>query len=169
MVSLSQQFDTALEYLKNNSPEPLFFPIGGEEKIYLADHRKPNGAYIENAVERALRLYDALPAPPVILKIQGDSESPLLSSLKRLGLSSPDEMTEDALFWKLPTKPLFLRALFREIIKSEISPEGLEELSGAVFFLNPAPPFLFQLPDDRSAQVLIREVPSALAHLQQRI
>lgn len=169
MVSLSQQFDTALEYLKNNSPESLFFLIGGEEKIYLADHRKPNGAYIENAVERALQLYDALPAPPVILKIQGDPDSPLFASLKRLGLSSPDEMTEDALFWKLPTKPLFLRALFREIIKSEISPEGLEELSGAVFFLNPALPFLFQLPDDRFAQVLIREVPPALAHLQQRI
>ena len=169
MASLSQQFDTALKQLKSKSPSPLFFPIGGEEKIYLADHRKPNGADVENAVERALRLYDALPAPPVILKIQGDPDSPLFASLKRLGLSSPDEMTEDALFWKLPAKPPFLRTLFREIIKSEISPEGLEELSGAVFFLNPALPFLFQLPDDRFAQVLIRKVPPALAHLQQRI
>ena len=169
MAVLSRQFDAAVEHLRRNSPEPLFFPIGGEEKIYLADHRKPNGAYIENAVERALRLYDALPAAPVILKIQGSPDSPLFSSLNRLGLSSPDETTDTALFWKIPAKPLFLRSLFREIIKSEISPEGLEELSGAVFFLDPAFPFLFQLPDDRSAQVLIREVPSALAHLQQRI
>ena len=166
MTSLSQQFDTALEFLSSNSQDFLSFPIGGEEKIYLADHRKPNGAYIENAVVRALLLYEALPAAPVILKIQGSPASPLLSSFSRLGIASPDEVTEAAFFWKLPAKPPFLRTLFREIIKSEISPEGLEELSGAVSFLNPAVPFLFQLPDDRSAQVLIPEAPPALKQLQ---
>ena len=159
MDALSSKFEAALEYLGCNFAQSLSFPIGGEEKIYLADHRKPNGAYIENGVERAFLLYNALPAAPGILKIQGSPGSPLFPRLREMGFPSPDEITPQALFWEIPPKPLFLRMLFREIIKSEMSPEGLEELCGTVFFLNTDLPFLFQLPDDRSAQVLIREVP----------
>lgn len=37
----------------SSAPYGIRFQIGGNEEIYLGDHRKPNGAYIENAVDRA--------------------------------------------------------------------------------------------------------------------
>ena len=164
MESLDKQFSDAWEQIRKSHAETISFPIGGEEKIYLADHRKPNGAYIENGVERALLLYDALPAAPRILKIDlsPGEDIQALAFLEKLHLPSPDLTSADALYWKIPPKPHFLRTLFREIIKSEISPDGLEELSGSVSFLDPDLPFLFRILDDRSAEVIIFSCPDSL-------
>lgn len=57
-------------------PYGIRFQIGGDEDIYLGNHRKPNGVYIKNAVNRALQIYVHLPAAPNILRID---ESPNLS------------------------------------------------------------------------------------------
>ena len=168
MESLDKQFDTAWETLEKSHAKAISFPIGGEEKIYLADHRMPNGAYIENGVLRALKIYESLPAAPVILKIGLNQDFVSPAFFEKLHLPAPEQVTPNALYWKIPPKPHFLRTLFREIIKSEISPDGLEELSGSVSFLNPDRPFLYQLADDRSAQVFILDAPPGLCQLQNK-
>ena len=129
------------------APYSLRFQIGGDEDIYLGDHRKPNGAYIEHAVERALSIYAQLPMEPDILRIDGCPE------LFIPGLPDPDQRAGASAFWSISREPVFLRKLFREIIRAEIDPEGLEELVSSVYFLNSRDHVLFHLYDDRGADV----------------
>ena len=131
--------------------------IGGQEPIYLADHREPNGAYIENGLQRALALMGELPAKQWILRIDQDPMEPVLTAanLNRLHLSQPERVLSrggfQACLWQLPNQPEHFRHLFREIIRSEISPMGLEGLCGTVSLLNPDHALIFRLTDDRSA------------------
>ncbi len=132
-------------------PYGIRFRIGGGEDIYLGDHRKPNGAYIENAVDRALRIYANLPAAPDILRID---ECPNLSIP---GLPKPDQEVGDSSYWSIPKEPAFLRKLFREIVKAEIDSTGIENLVSNVYFLNSRKDVLFHLYDDRGADVMAAE------------
>ena len=133
------------------APFGLRFAIGGDEDIYLGDHRKPNGAYIENALDRALNIYARLPAAPDILRID---DCPGLSIP---GLPRPEQQAGDAAYWRIPKEPEFLRKLLREIIKAEIHPGGIEELVSNVYFLNSRKDVLFHLYDDRGADVAAPE------------
>ena len=114
----------------------------------MGDHRKPNGAYIENAVDRALRIYAQLPAAPDILRID---ECPDLSIP---GLSKPDQTDGNSSYWSIPKEPAFLRKLFREIVKAEIDSTGIEGLVSNVYFLNSQKDVLFHLYDDRGVDVV---------------
>ncbi len=134
-----------------SAPYGIRFQIGGDEDIYLGDHRKPNGAYIENAIDRALRIYAQLPAVPNILWID---ECPNLSIP---GLPKPDQEVGDSSYWSIPKEPVFLRKLFREILKAEIDSTGIENLVSNVYFLNSRKDVLFHLYDDRGADVVAAE------------
>ena len=130
------------------APYGIRFQIGGDEEIYLGDHRKPNGAYIENAVDRALKIYVQLPAAPDILRID---DCPNLSIP---GLPKPDQIVGNSSYWSIPKEPVFLRKLFREIVKAEIDSTGIENLVSNVYFLNSRKDVLFHLYDDRGADVV---------------
>ena len=129
-------------------PYGIRFQIGGDEDIYLGDHRKPNGAYIENAVDRALKIYSQLPAAPDILRIDE------YLNLSIPGLPKPNQRVGDSSYWSIPKEPTFLRKLFREIIRAEIDSTGIEGLVSNVYFLNSERNVLFHLYDDRGADVV---------------
>ncbi len=140
-----QQLPCAVFY---SSSYGIRFQIGGDEEIYLGDHRKPNGAYIENAVDRALRIYAQLPAAPDILRID---DCPNLSIS---GLPAPAKRVGDSAYWQIDKEPEFLRKLFREIVRAEIDSTGIEGLVSNVYFLNSRKNVLFHLCDDRGADVV---------------
>ena len=150
-----------LPYPLGEQPSPTIrFTIGGPEPIYLADHREPNGTYVENALDRLLSLVKALPAPPDLLRIDLDTqELPLTDSLlSRLHLPQPDRIQDlpdfqQACYWQLSGDPEDLRHLLREIIRSEISPEGLEGLCGTVYLAQRDRNLLVHPADDRFAYV----------------
>lgn len=157
----SERFETSIQQigLKDlpcavfySAPYGIRFQIGGDEKIYLGDHRKPNGTYIENAVERALRIYVQLPTSPNILRID---ECPDLSIP---GLPKPDQIVGNSSYWSIPKEPVFLRKLFREIVKTEIDSTGVESLVSNVYFLNSEMNVLFHLYDDRGVDVVAADV-----------
>ena len=131
------------------SDRGLRFQIGGEEPIYLADHRRPNGAYIEHAVDRALEVYAHLPQAPDVLRIDGCDGLPFLPP--------PHSRTGSSCYWAIGPEPEFLRKLFREIVRAELDPMGLEELTGNVYFANTEAAVLFQLYDDRWARAAAAE------------
>ena len=133
------------------APYGIRFQIGGDEDIYLGDHRKPNGAYIENAVDRALKIYAQLPAAPDILRIDD------CPSLSIPGLPEPDQKVGTSSYWSIPKEPVFLRKLFREIVKAEIDSAGIENLVSNVYFLSSRKNVLFHLYDDRGADVVAAE------------
>ena len=128
-----------------SAPAAVRFAIGGDEKIYLGDHRKPNGAYIENAVDRALALYDALPGTPDLLRIDG---CPGLSLLP-----PPDQQQGESAYWNIEKGLPCLRKLLREIVRSELDPAGLEDLMDSVYFLDSYRDVLYHLYDDRGCDV----------------
>lgn len=135
----------------HSAPVCIRFQIGGREDIYLADHRRPNGAYIENAVDRALEIYSRLPAAPDLLRID---ESPGLSLP---GLPKPGLCEGDSCYWALSGDMPFLEKLLREIIRAELEPAGIDTLVSNVYFLNTQRDVLFQLYDDRGADVAAAE------------
>ena len=157
MESLYKQFSDSIQRIKLKSlpcavfcsaPYGIRFQIGGDEDVYLGDHRKPNGAYIENAVDWALRIYTQLPAAPDILRIDE------CHGLSIPGLPKPDQEVGDSSYWSIPKEPVFLRNLFREIVKAEIDSTGIENLVSNVYFLNSQKDVLFHLYDDRGADVV---------------
>ena len=131
-----------------SAPYGIRFQIGGDAEIYLGDHRKPNGVYIENAVDRALQIYSQLPAEPNILRID---ECPNLSVPS---LPKPDQQVGESSYWSIPKEPAFLRKLFREIIRAEIDSTGMESLVSNVYFMNAEKNVLFHLYDDRGTDVV---------------
>ena len=146
MEELHLYFEASLERLHSlPGAATLHFAVGGEEKIYLGDHRKPNGAYIENAVDRAMAIYEALPGRPDLLRIDGCPALPFLPP--------PGEQYRGSCYWGLPKEPPFLRKLLREIIRSELDPAGIEALASGVYFLDACRNVLYFLYDDRGCDV----------------
>ena len=155
MQTPDARFDSLLTVLSLKEPlctaslaaadHRLTFAVGGSEDIYLADHREPNGAYVENGVQRVISLVQSLPEPPSLLRIDCRlSDCPP----SRLHLPQPDCIREQSLYWQL-SPDADLCPLFREIIRSELSPTGLECLCGSVFLLWEADPLILHLYDDR--------------------
>ena len=142
-----------------SAPAAVRFAVGGEEKIYLGDHRKPNGAYIENAVDRALALYEALPGKPDLLRID---DCPGLSLLP-----PPDQQTGGSAYWSIERGLPSLRKLFREIVRSELDPAGIEGLVDSVYFLDSYRDLLFHLFDDRGCDIAAADG-ACLASLRDR-
>ena len=164
MKLLHEYFVTSLERMgiaglpgDLSGPGRFRFSVGGEEKIFLGDHRRPNGAYIENAADRAVALYEALPGPPDILRIDDCQDLPFLPS--------PEERLGASCYWTLPKEPPWLRKLFREIIRSELDPAGIEGLTGNVYFLDTFRDVLFHLYDDRGCDI-VAATPETLASLR---
>ena len=169
MRDLHSLFTSTLEAVHadkgGGAPISLRFSIGGTEKIYLADHRKPNGAYIENALQRALTIWGDLPAPPDLLCIDvcREPEEPL-PPFRVLGLpaphrtaelpAQPDGCVRESLYWALEPQPSFLPKLFREIIRAELSAQGMEWLCGTVWLADTCNGLIFHLYDDRGADLL---------------
>ena len=134
--------------LLDSTPAGLRFQIGGSEDIYLADHRRPNGAYVENAVDRALALYARLPAAPDLLRID---ECPGFTAP---GLSAPNLCCGDSSYWEIGANPPFLTKLLREIVRAELDPTGTDTLVSNVYFMSTRLNFIFQLYDDRGADLV---------------
>ena len=157
MEDLKKKFDESLKQIGlKELPCAVFysatvgirFQIGGDEDIYLGDHRKPNGAYIENAVDRALKIYAQLPAAPDILRVDD------CPNLAIPGLPKPEQKNGTSCYWNISSGTPFLRKLFREIVKAEIDSTGIEDLVSNVYFLNSEKSVLFHLYDDRGADVV---------------
>ena len=178
MHILSSRFSRTLEALRlpalpcpilQLAPAALRFQIGGKGGPYLADHRKPSGAYLQEALDRAMALYAALPQAPDLLRIDRDkafAEDLPLSALRKLGLPDPEEVLDtgsrEFFFWHLPPEPPFLRSLLREILRAELDAEGLDALTGNVYFLSTGVPLLYHLCDDRYADLAAGERESLL-------
>ena len=162
-------------HLPDNDLDLMAFSISSSEKIYLADHREPNGAYIENTLTQAVTLYDCLLCRPSLLRIDclpSEGEPCLFSPslLRQLHLPAPEEIRRpdqksggaapESLYWQIPEDTEFLRNLFREIIRCELSPRGIEALYDSVYLAAEEPPLLYHLADDRSVSILLRNIPA---------
>ena len=129
------------------APFGIRFRAGGDELIYLGHHRRPNCIYIDNAADRAMRIYKHLPAAPNILRIDQCPD------LMIPGLPPADQIIGTSSYWKLEKDVPFLGDLFREIVSAEIDPSGTDTLSSNVYFINTRKDLIFQLYDDRWADV----------------
>lgn len=134
---------------------------------YLADHRRPSGDYIDHAIGQALALYRCLPVGPALLRIDREEEDAqvlTLGRLRRMGLPEPDfqqvQQGITHIYWQFFREPDFLIPLFREIVRGELDPAGLDGLCRHVYFLNRRHRILFHVPDDREVQICAPESPS---------
>lgn len=184
MASLHDYFEAALRdmgipalpcALTQLCPASIKFDLVGDEKPYLADHRKPSGAYIQKALDRGLAIYAALPHAPELLRIHRDKEDAEdlpLEALLQLGLPQPDQIfstdSREYFYWALPKTPPYLRRLLREIIRGELDPQGLDLLCGTVYFLNTREQVLFHLQDDRWAYAAAKD-PASLRSLRDNL
>ena len=155
-----------------HAPVGIRFEIGGEEPIYLdrrAAKLKTNPAYVQGALERAAAIYQALPAVPNLLRIDGypdeePAESLLAVIRQRAGLPAPDEqfpateLDEDGdthaqvqFYWDLSKTSFQPELLLREIILGDIG--GWNGFVSSVYLTGPGP-FLYHLYDDRGLDVL---------------
>ena len=155
-----------------HAPVGIRFKIGGEEPIYLdrrAAKLKTNPAYVQGALERAAAIYQALPAVPNLLRIDGypdeePAESLLTVIRQRVGLPVPDEqlpateLDEDGdthaqvqFYWDLSKISFQPELLLREIILGDIG--GWNGFVSSVYLAGPGP-FLYHLYDDRGLDVL---------------
>lgn len=183
---LSKCFETILHNLGLERLEhPLFyhapvairFEIGGDDPVYLesgyldenTEELTPNPTYVQGALERALTIYQNLPAPPDILRIDGYSEEESAESLltairQRAALPAPHEQStvtvidEDGathsqvqFYWDLSKINFQPELLLREIILGDIG--GWNGFVSSVYLAGPEP-FLYHLYDDRGLDVL---------------
>ena len=160
MSDLMEYFARSEEAIASAGPGArIRFAIGGEEKIYLGDHRRPNGAYIENAADRAMKIYEALPGRPDILRIDGCTGPSFLPP--------PHFQAGESRFWSIEKGLPCLRKLLREIIRAELDAAGLEDLVDSVCFLDSRRHLLYHLRDDRCCDVSAAD-PKDLETLAQR-
>lgn len=186
-VSLSARFQRVIVGLGMERLEhPLFycapvglrFAIGGAGPIYWdADLSMPDPAYVNGALERALAIYEGLPEPPDLLRIDGYPEEDmndidvLLAELcGRTGLPAPhervvirlsgeiDQAAGDAapfrqvqFYWDLSKLEFQYKKLLKEIILGDIG--GWPGFVSSVY-LTEKGPILYHLYDDRGLDVL---------------
>ena len=152
-----------------NAPIGIRFEIGDAEKIYLK-RGKINPAYIEQAANRASKIYQHLPTFDLLrIDIYPDERSfqqrPLnLNDFTNIGLPLPkekmcekiimddDEYKRDSLYWELSSQEIDIDKLLAEIIKADIG--GFNELASAVYFINTKEKILYHLYDDRGLDVV---------------
>ena len=85
-----------------HAPVGIRFEIGGEEPVYLdTEPYRPNPAYINDALKRARTIYEKLPEPPDLLRIDScpdeEDEDTLVSTIcRRAGLHAPHQQKIEA-------------------------------------------------------------------------
>lgn len=173
---LAERFQKRIEALGMDKLEhPLFyhapiairFEIGGSAPVYQR-RGKINPAYLSGARERALRIYEALPEKPQLLRIdtypyEETAEELAQKICHHAGLPAPHEtradMIEDedesfeqvALYWDLSKFDFAEEPLIMEILRGDIG--GCEAFVSSVFLLA-QDPVLYHLYDDRGLDVL---------------
>lgn len=158
-----------------NAPIGIRFEIGGAEKIYLI-RGKINPAYIEQAVNRASKIYQHLPAFDLLrIDIYPDERSfqqrPLdLNDFTNIGLPLPkekmrekiimddEEYERECLYWELSSQKIDIDKLLTEIIRADIG--GFNELASTVYFINAKEKILYHLYDDRGLDVVAKTAKS---------
>lgn len=168
-------YDIGFDSLENpifyNAPIGIRFEIGGEDDVYIKKGmtRKlhPNPKYVNKAVERASRIFDALPRKDWILRIDLSDEREIKKILKVLQLVSSHEkvlnkyeedgekMTHCELYWSLNDIDWSAETIIREIIVADIG--GLNCLASAVYLLHPNENILYHLYDDRGLDVVAKD------------
>lgn len=168
-------YDIGFDSLENpifyNAPIGIRFEIGGEDDVYIKKGmlRKlhPNRKYVNKAVERASRIFDALPKKDWILRIDLCDEREIKKILKVLQLVSSHEkvlnkyeedgekMTHCELYWSLNDIDWSPETIIREIILADIG--GLNCLVSAVYLLHPNENVLYHLYDDRGLDLVAKD------------
>lgn len=161
----------ALEHpLFYHGPVGIRFAIGGGEPVYLdTEPRTPNPAYVNGALKRARTIYEKLPEPPDLLRIDGcpdeeDADTLISTICRRAGLPAPHQQKIEAaalpdqppfrqlqLYWDLSELKFCPESLLREIILGDIG--GWPGFVSSVYLAGPGP-ILYHLYDDRGLDVL---------------
>lgn len=151
----------------HSAPIGIRFEIGGSEDVYLPNHRGMNPIYVDHAFHRAKTLFDNLPCPPDLLRIDsypGEKDEITPQILSQIGLPAPDEsiqgrrVDEDGcclqehLYWDLTKGRCQTDKLLLELIKSDIG--GLSCLCSNVYLLSTQCSVLYHLYDDRGADIV---------------
>lgn len=153
------------------APVSIRFEIGGEENIYIKKgmmrKEQPNPVYVNQAVERALTIFHALPKKDWLLRIDLYDKKEIKETVKQLQLVEPQEkvfnefeldgekMCHYELYWSLNEIDWSDERILREIILADIG--GINCLASAVTFLQPYEKILFHLYDDRGLDVAAKE------------
>ena len=168
-------YDIGFDSLENpifyNAPIGIRFEIGGEDDVYIKKGmtRKlhPNPKYVNKAVERASRIFDALPRKDWILRIDLSDEREIKKILKVLQLvpshekvlnkyeEDGEKMTHCELYWSLNDIDWSSETIIREIILADIG--GLNCLVSAVYLLHPNENVLYHLYDDRGLDLVAKD------------
>ena len=130
------------------APVSIRFEIGGEENIYIRKGmmriEQPNPVYVNQAVERALTIFRALPKKDWLLRIDLYDKKEIKETVKRLQLVEPQEkvfnefeldgekMSHYELYWSLNEIDWSDERILREIILADIG--GINCLASAVTF-----------------------------------
>lgn len=184
MINLHEHFSKTIQSLGMpqlihpvfyNAPIGIRFEIGGSEKIYLK-RGKINPAYIEQAVNRASKIYQHLPAFDLLrIDIYPDERTyqqrPLdLNDFTNIGLPFPkekmrekiimddEEYERECLYWELSSQEIDIDKLLTEIIRADIG--GFNELASNVYFINTKEKILYHLYDDRGLDVVAKTAKS---------
>ncbi len=151
-----------------HAPVGLRFEVGGDGDVYQGDCANP--IYVQQALDRALSIYKALPSAPDILRItvQGDSqtaEKKLSELCGKISLphfgeyieeKSSEKESQTAFYWNgLELSESIVKSLFREIILADIG--GYSLLVSSVFWMGTKGKYLFHLYDDRGADLIAAE------------
>lgn len=158
-------------------PVGIRFEIGTDEDVFLdcqedgtLGEHIVNPAYIANALGRASKLYDNLPSPPCLLRIDGypngeDVRTVIRSVCRASGLPAPQELVKERrmpseeglsglclqMYWDLGTFDYDVCRLLKEIIKADLG--GYGEFVSSVYFADTCHSVLFHLYDDRGADL----------------
>lgn len=187
MDKMAEIFDDILVKLKNpnlkhplfyNSPIGICFEIGSEVPVFLeSEYSKEivlNNEYIKLALQRAKAIYNELPQPPNILRIdiysneigQRNEYQFVMDRLRRI-LPAPhdrrrvnierdeEQLTVVQLYWDLSGIDFLPDLLLKEIIKADIG--GISSLVSNVYFANKEEVFLFHIYDDRGADLIAED------------
>lgn len=153
-----------------NSEIGIRFEIGNPKtNNYVGKTINPK--YINEAFDRAITLYQNLPHPPDVLRIDmypAEEVTPdhmiTLENICDLGLVQPLEIYDETvtdeddsfirrhLYWDLTTTKINTDMLLREIILSDFG--RISGLASNVYFINTQDNVLFHMYDDRGADVI---------------
>lgn len=159
-----------------HAPIGIRFEIGGEADIYIKKgiFRKEitNPEYLQEAYHRARTIFNILPKPFTILRIDLHSigkelEKELKVIRDSCHLPEPtermvqqftlegDEYCITSLYWDLMSTTLSIDQLLKEIIYADIG--GHNFFASAVYLMNPNDKVLFHLYDDRGLDIVAQD------------
>ncbi|HLQ98617.1 MAG TPA: DUF3885 domain-containing protein [Candidatus Dormibacteraeota bacterium] len=153
------------------APVGIRFEIGGEDDVYIkkgiTKKLYPNPTYVNNAVERASRILNALPKKGWILRIDLYDEKEVKKIFKALQLvpshekvlneyeDNGEKMTLYELYWSLDDIDWSEETIIREIVLADIG--GLNCLASVVYLVHPKEKILYHLYDDRGLDLVAKD------------